>query len=102
MEKEARLKAEAARAEQFIKTAPQIAAERQKEQREAYLTNAVSPGAQGHTRLPDWRYMAAEAVVAPRARRRERREGKWVFFLLVAGLLVAAWWAWQTLFQAAF
>jgi hypothetical protein len=30
------------------------------------------------------------------------REGKWVFFLLVTALFLAAWWAWQTLFQTAF
>ncbi len=99
---EAKLKADAARAEKFIKTAPQIAAERQKEQREAYLSNAVSPGARANIRLPDSRYLAADAVVVPRARRRDRREGKWVFFLLVITLFVAAWWAWQTLFQNAF
>ena len=102
MELESKLKADAERAEKFIKTAPQIAAERQKEQREAYLSNAVSPGARSHIRLPDSRYLSAEAVVAPRARRRDRREGKWMFFLLVMGLFVAAWWAWQTLFQTAF
>ncbi len=102
LEEEARLRADAARAEKFIKTAPQIAAERQKEQREAYLSNAVSPGARGNFRLPDSRYMAAEAAIAPRHRRRERREGKWVFFLLVMALFASAWWAWQTLFQTAF
>ena len=80
----------------------QIAAERQKEQREAYLSNAVSPGARGNIRLPDSRYLAADAVAAPRTRRRDRKEGKWVFFLLVMALFAAAWWAWQTLFQTAF
>jgi hypothetical protein len=46
--------------------------------------------------------MAAEAAVVPRQRRRDRREGKWVFFLLVMALFASAWWAWQTLFQTAF
>jgi hypothetical protein len=101
-EKEAKLKEEAARAERFIKVAPQIAATRQKEQREAYLSNAISPGNQGGLRLPDSRYLSADAISIPRARRRDRREGKWVFFLLIIGLMVAAWWAWQTLFQSAF
>jgi hypothetical protein len=101
-ELESKLKADAERAERFIKTAPQIAAERQKEQREAYLSNAVSPGARGNIRLPDSRYLAADAVAAPRTRRRDRKEGKWVFFLLVMALFAAAWWAWQTLFQTAF
>jgi len=101
-ELESKLKADAERAERFIKTAPQIAAERQKEQREAYLSNAISPGARGNIRLPDSRYLAADAVAAPRTRRRDRKEGKWVFFALVMGLFAAAWWAWQTLFQTAF
>jgi hypothetical protein len=66
-ELESKLKADTERAERFIKTAPKIAAERQKEQREAYLSNAVSPGARGNVRLPDSRYLAADAVAAPRA-----------------------------------
>ncbi len=101
-ELESKLKADAERAERFIKTAPQIAAERQKEQREAYLSNAISPGARGNIRLPDSRYLAADAVAVPRTRRRDRKEGKWVFFLLVMALFAVAWWAWQTLFQTAF
>ena len=101
-ELESKLRADTERTQQFIKTAPQIAAERQKEQREAYISNAVSPGARGNVRLPDSRYLAADAVAAPRVRRRDRKEGKWVFFLLVMALFVAAWWAWQTLFQTAF
>jgi hypothetical protein len=101
-ELEAKLKAEAERAERFIKVAPKIAADRQKEQREAYLTNAISPGNRSGLRLPDSRHIAAEAASLPRLRRRDRREGKWVFFMLILGLIAAAWWAWQTLFQSAF
>jgi hypothetical protein len=102
LELESKLKADAARAEKFIKTAPQIAADRRKEQRDAYISNAVSPGVRRNISLPDDRYLEADAMVAPRVRRRERREGKWVFFLLITTLFVAAWWAWQTLFQTAF
>jgi hypothetical protein len=101
-EKRSKLLEEAERAKRFIEEAPKIAAARQREQRDAYINNAISPGAGGGFSLPDDRYLSAEMGRAPRVRRRERREGKWVFFLLVLGLLAAAWWAWHTLFQAAF
>ncbi len=103
-ELESKLKNEEARAKHFIDTAPKIAQERQKKQREAFLSNATSPGMRDGFRLPDSRYgtLEANAAALPRTRRRDQRRGKWVFFMLVLTLLAAAWWAWQTLFQTAF
>lgn len=104
-EQEAQLKAATARHESFIKKAPKIAEEIQKKQRENFLQNASrieQGGAHRGVTLPDNRYLNGDATVAPRARRRDRQQGKWLFFTLVAALLFAAWWAWQTLFQPAF
>lgn len=109
-EQEAELKAAAERHESFIKKAPKIAEQIQKEQRERFLINAstVTRGG-GHNpyRLPDDRYMddrilRGNAMGQPRERRRDRQQGKWMFFILVALLFAAAWWAWQTLFQPTF
>jgi hypothetical protein len=104
-EAEAHLKEATARHETFIKKAPKIAEEMQKKQRENFLRDASRidrGGAHRGVALPDNRYLHAEAAVAPRARRRERQQGKWLFFILMAGLICAAIWAWQTLFQPAF
>ena len=104
-EQEAKLKAATERHENFIKKAPKIAEEIQKKQRETFLENASRVDRRGgHSNLvlPDNRYLHGEAAAPPRMRRRDRQQGKWVFFLLVAGLFAAAWWAWQVLFQPAF
>jgi hypothetical protein len=104
-EQEAQLKAAAARHENFIQKAPKIAEEIQKKQRENFLQNASRIDRGGSHRgvaLPDNRYLHGDATVVPRARRRERQQGKWLFFILVAALIFAAVWAWQTLFQPAF
>ncbi|MEI6714901.1 MAG: hypothetical protein WCO60_14180 [Verrucomicrobiota bacterium] len=100
-EQEAALKAETEKHKRFIEVAPKIAAERQKEQREIFLKNAASADRKGHLaalQLPDSRYLHNEAaVMSPRSRRKDREKGKWIFFLLVGTLLVAAYWAWLTL-----
>lgn len=105
-EQEAALKAETEKHKRFIEVAPKIAAERQKEQREIFLTNAARADRKsphGAVQLPDSRYLHNDAgTVSPRSRRRDREKGKWVFFLLVALLAVAAFWAWQTLAHPAF
>lgn len=103
-DQEASLKAATERHENFIKKAPKIAEEIQKKQRETFLENASRVDRRGshNVVLPDNRYLHGEAAAPPRMRRRDRQQGKWVFFLLVAGLFVAAWWAWQVLFQPAF
>jgi small-conductance mechanosensitive channel len=104
-EQEAQLKAATARHESFIKKAPKIAEEIQKKQRENFLQNASrieQGGAHRGVTLPDNRYLNGDAAVAPRARRRDRQQGKWLFFLLFAALIFAVVWAWQTLFQPAF
>jgi hypothetical protein len=104
-EAEAQIKAATARHEVFIQKAPKIAEEIQKKQRENFLHNASRidrGGAHRGVALPDNRYLHGDAAVAPRTRRRERQQGKWLFFFLVAGLICAAVWAWQTLFQPAF
>ncbi len=100
-EQEASLKAATARHESFIKKAPKIAEEIQKKQRENFLHNASRIDSRGQS-LPDDRYLHGDAAVPPRARRRDRQQGKLLFFLLIAGLFISAWWAWQTLFQPAF
>lgn len=102
-EMESNLQAQLDRAKHFIDTAPKIAQERQKKQREAFLSNAVSPASLDGIRLPDPRIsLNASAATTQRSRRRDQRRGKWVFFMLVLALILAAWWAWQTLFQSAF
>jgi small-conductance mechanosensitive channel len=104
-EQEAQLKAAAARHESFIQKAPKIAEEIQKKQRENFLHNAARIDRGGSHRgvaLPDSRYLQGDAAVTPRARRRDRQQGKWLFFILIAALLFAMFWAWQTLFQPAF
>ncbi len=109
-EQEAELKAAADRHESFIKKAPKIAERIQKEQRERFLINASTVnrgGGQNPYRLPDDRHLddrmlRGDATGRPRERRRERQQGKWMFFVLVATLFIAAWWAWQTLFQPSF
>lgn len=104
-EQEAQLKAAAARHENFIQKAPKIAEEIQKKQRENFLHNAARidrGGAHRGISLPDNRYLHGDAAVTPRARRRDRQQGKWLFFILIAALFFAMFWAWQTLFQPAF
>ncbi|MEI6872338.1 MAG: hypothetical protein WCL08_08665 [Verrucomicrobiota bacterium] len=99
-EQEKSLKAAAKRHEQFIVEAPKIAEKLQKEQRERFIRNAAhvdSRASRGEFRLPDNRYLEADGAVLPRTRRRDRQQGKWLFFLLVAGLVAAAVWAWQML-----
>ena len=104
-EQEAQLREATARHESFIKKAPKIAEEIQKKQRENFLVNASRidrGGSFSGVTLPDNRYLQGDAIAPPRARRRDRQQGKWLFFILVAALFIAAWWAWQTLFQPAF
>ena len=104
-EQEKSLKAAAKRHEQFIVEAPKIAEKLQKEQRERFIRNAAhvdSRAARGEFRLPDNRYLEADGAVLPRTRRRDRQQGKWLFFLLVAGLVAAAFWAWQMLVAPSF
>ena len=106
-EQEAALKAETEKHRRFIEVAPKIAAERQKEQREIFLQNASRTDRKsphGAVQLPDSRYLHNDAAaVAPRSsRRRDREKGKWMFFLLVGLLVIAAFWAWQTLSHPAF
>ena len=105
-EQEKSLKAAAKRHEQFIVEAPKIAEKIQKEQRERFIRNAAHVdsrgGVRGEFRLPDNRYLEADGAVLPRTRRRHRQQGKWMFFLLVAGLVVAACWAWHMLVTPSF
>ena len=105
-EQEAALKAETEKHRRFIELAPKIAAERQKEQREMFLKNAARADKKspyGAVQLPDSRYLNNEAaVMSPRSRRKDRQKGKWIFFLLLGGLAVAAYWAWLTLSHPAF
>lgn len=102
---EAELKAATTRHEIFIQKAPKIAEEIQKKQRESFLRNASRidlGGANRGVSLPDNRYLQGDATVVPRTRRRERQQGKWLFFILVAGLVFAAIWAWQMLLPPSF
>ena len=105
-EQEAALKAQAEKHQRFIEVAPQIAAERQRQQREMFLRNAAQTdrtAPRGAVQLPDSRYLYNEATVAPpRSRRRDREKGKWMFFFLILALLAAICWAWQTLAHPAF
>ncbi|MEY5025859.1 MAG: hypothetical protein RLZZ244_1387 [Verrucomicrobiota bacterium] len=105
-EQEAALKALTEKHQRFIESAPKIAAERQRQQREMFLRNAASAeGARLHgaVKLPDSRYLHNDvALPTSRSRRREREKGKWMFLVLVFALIVAALWAWQTLFHPAF
>jgi small-conductance mechanosensitive channel len=99
-EQENSLKAATKRHEQFIEKAPKIAEKIQKEQRERFIRNAAQidvRGSRGEFRLPDNRYLEADGLALPRTRRRNRQQGKWLFFLLLAGLIAAALWAWQML-----
>jgi len=103
-EQEANLKAATARHESFIKKAPKIAEEIQKKQRENFLHNASRidrGGGRGGVTLPDNRYLNGEATIAPRSRRRDRQQGKWLFFLLVAGLFIALWMFWEAMWRPA-
>jgi hypothetical protein len=104
-EEEKKLREETRRHQQFIETAPKIAARKQEEQREAYLRNATrahrlsGPTA---TVLPDVRINSDMPATSARTRRREQQRGKWFFFVLVGLLFLCAWWAWHTLSPNAF
>jgi hypothetical protein len=104
-EEERKLREQTTKHEKFIETAPQIAARKQQEQRDAYLRNAArasrlnGPAA---TVLPDVRMNSDIPMASSRARRRDRQRGKWMFFVLVALLFLSAWWAWHMLYPNAF
>jgi hypothetical protein len=104
-EEERKLREQQDRHEKFIETAPQIAARKQQEQRDAYLRNATranrsnGPAA---TVLPDVRVNSDVPLSSARVRRRDKQRGKWMFFVLVALLFASAWWAWHVLSPSAF
>lgn len=104
-EEEKKIREQTARHERFIETAPQVAARKQEEQREAYLRNATlanrtnGPAA---TVLPDVRINSDIPAAGSRIRRREKQRGKWTFFVLVTLLFLSAWWAWHMLSSNAF
>lgn len=104
-EDERKVREQTARHERFIETAPQIAAKKQEEKREAYLRNAARANRMtGPTAavLPDVRINSDVPTVGGRVRRREKQRGKWTFFALVTLLFLSAWWAWHMLFSNAF
>jgi hypothetical protein len=104
-EEERKLREQTERHQQFIESAPKIAARKQEEQREAYLRNATrsnrftGPAA---TVLPDIRINSDMPATSARERRRDRQRGKWMFFVLVGLLFLSAWWAWHMLSPGAF
>jgi hypothetical protein len=105
-QQELSLKAAEEKHRQFIERAPKIAEKIQREQRERFIRDAShieTRGPRGEFQLPDNRYLEADGTLMPTGTvRRTRQQGKWLFFVLILGLVVAAVWAWLTLTGGAY
>jgi hypothetical protein len=91
---ESQLREQMEKLEKMIADAPRVAEEVEKRQREELLMKASEGGSRLDVSLTlhDWRQREAGSAKRPRSLRKERREGRIVFIVLVLALLVAAIW----------
>jgi hypothetical protein len=91
---ESQLREQMEKLEKMIADAPRVAEEVEKRQREELLMKASEGGSRLDVSLTlhDWRQPEAGSGKRRRSLRKERREGRIVFIVLVLALLVAAVW----------
>jgi hypothetical protein len=91
---ESELREQMQRLQKMIADAPRLAGEVEKRQREELLTRASQDGSRLDVSLTlhDWRQVGAGTGKRRGSLRKERREGRIVFIVLVITLLTAALW----------
>jgi hypothetical protein len=91
---ESELREQMEKLERMIADAPRVAEEVEKRQREELLMRASQGGSRLDVSLTlqDWRHGDAGHVKRRGSLRKERREGRILFLVLVIALLVAAIW----------
>src|SRR4051812_12543608 len=98
-EQEAKLLAQEARLKRLIEEAPKLKKERERAQREQFITRAsrTEQGPRPRAALPDSRYeLNAGAPAKMRRLRAERNRGRNTFFLLLLLLAAAVCWLYFT------
>ena len=97
---EAKLRAQMERYQNLIENAPKLAKERERRQREQYVTRASRTDQRGVSRavLPDRRYELNAGVPARQKRlRAERNQGRMMFFVLLIIFAVIICWLYLTM-----
>ena len=91
---ESELRDQMQKLERMIADAPRVAEEAEKRQREELLMRASQGGSRLDVSLTlqDWRHGEIGSAKRRGSLRKERREGRIVFIVLVIALLVAALW----------
>ena len=97
---EAKLRAQMERYQSLIENAPKLAKERERRQREQYVTRASKTDQRGASRtvLPDRRYELNAGVPARQRRlRAERNQGRMMFFVLLVVFAGIIFWLYTTM-----